>query len=78
MARPEWVVLVDIDGRLSNYWNIYWILIPPLTIGKICGFFLHLLTRGAVGAWRMEHAATGEHALVVGPFLEFCDCCDCF
>ena len=23
MARPEWVVLVHIDGRLSNYWNIY-------------------------------------------------------
>ena len=29
--------------RLSNYWNIYWILTRSLTIGEICGVFLQVL-----------------------------------
>ena len=30
--------------RLSNYWNIYWILIRSLIIGNICGIFLQILS----------------------------------
>ena len=34
-------------ARLSKYWNIYWRLVSPVSIGKIYGIFLEILTSPA-------------------------------
>ena len=44
-AEPEGVRSA-ICQQLSKYWNIYWGLIGPLSIGSICSFFLRILNRG--------------------------------
>ena len=38
---------LGIGTQLSKYWNIYWRLIPSLSIGRIYGIFWEILTRAA-------------------------------
>ncbi len=51
VAVKSGVEYMDIGPRLSNYWNIYWILIGSLTIGRIYGIFLRVLNlvKGELG-----------------------------
>ena len=66
---------LGIGFQLSKYWNIYWRLIPSLSIGRISGIFLHFLISSWSFAWtpvctngnRLDRTAKPYHAVIGYP-----------
>ena len=62
-------MILDIDRLPSKYWNIYWRLVSPVSIGKIYGIFLEILMAAAAAAALRTRTGTMLSLISTTPLL---------